>query len=92
LFDWGDGTDSGWIGPEDSGTQVSSTHTWTRTDVFNVKVKAKDIRGDQSEWSEPLAIDIPRSKTVKTTLFQDIFDYLEDIFPILKITFRLLIK
>jgi len=92
LFDWGDGTDSGWIGPEDSGTQFSSTHTWTRTDAFNVKVRAKDIRGDQSEWSEPLVIDIPRSKNVKSKLFQDIFDYLEDIFPILKITLRLLIQ
>jgi hypothetical protein len=29
LFDWGDGTDIGWLGPYDSVDTVTASHTWT---------------------------------------------------------------
>ena len=28
LFDWGDGTDSGWVGPYDSGDICQESHIW----------------------------------------------------------------
>jgi len=58
LFDWGDETDSGWVGPCPSGSPVSSSHMWYNKGMFNVIVKAKDESGIESEWSEPLSVTI----------------------------------
>jgi hypothetical protein len=49
LFDWGDGTDSGWTTP-------SSYHSWSTPGTYEVKVKAKDW--DESDWSPILAVTI----------------------------------
>jgi len=58
LFDWDDGTNSGWVGPYSSGGSGSATHTWTSTDTYHVKVKAKDEHGAESGWSDPLLVTI----------------------------------
>ena len=57
LFDWGDGTNSGWIGPYESGELVSASHMWTEIGVYEIRVKAHDGRRE-SNWSEPLTINI----------------------------------
>ena len=69
MFDWGDGTDSGWIGPEDSGDEIMVEHSWNKKGNYYVHVKAKDKYGAQSEWSDPLSISMPRSRAVNTPLF-----------------------
>ena len=52
LFDWGDDEDSGWIDiPE-------ATHVWSDPDTYNVKVKARDIFNEESDWSVPLEVTI----------------------------------
>ncbi|MCK5261102.1 MAG: PKD domain-containing protein [Thermoplasmatales archaeon] len=56
LFDWGDGTDSGWLGPYASGTQVEASHTWTYANTFGVRLKAKDTM--DGPWSDPLSVEI----------------------------------
>jgi len=61
LFDWGDDTTSGWTEFFPSETNVSKSHKW-RQGTFNIRVKAKDEHGLQSEWSEHLRITIPRSR------------------------------
>ena len=66
MFDWGDRTKSGWIGPFNSGETISSSHIWRRRGKFNVKVMAKDIYGHQSGWSEPLSIYMPRCLILTT--------------------------
>ena len=63
-FDWGDGTNSGWLGPYNSGEIVNSSHIWTRRWVYNIKVKAKDISGHESGWSKPLTVYMPRTKII----------------------------
>ncbi|PNX53779.1 MAG: hypothetical protein BV458_02560, partial [Thermoplasmata archaeon M9B2D] len=55
LWDWGDGTPSTWLGPYASGATINTTHTWT-VKSSSVKVKAKDIYGAESPWSDPLPI------------------------------------
>ena len=57
LFDWGDGNDSGWIGPYASGEKVSASHIWIDFGYYDIRVKAYDNRQD-SNWSEPLTIHI----------------------------------
>ena len=60
MVSWGDGTYSGWMGPYDSGETVSYTHYWTgkAIGISEIKTKVKDEHGNESEWSEPLAIRI----------------------------------
>ena len=62
LWDWGDGTTSGWLGPIDSGEMVTAKHTWYAEGDYEIKVKAKDRGDSMSEWSDPLEISIPKSK------------------------------
>lgn len=56
MFDWGDGTKSKWLGPYNSGETVYASHKWLGLDNYNIKVKAKDIHYNQSEWSEPASV------------------------------------
>jgi hypothetical protein len=52
-FNWGDGTESDWIGPFSSGESVTTSHAWIELGNFTVKVRAKDIEDSTSYWSEP---------------------------------------
>jgi hypothetical protein len=58
LFEWGDGTDSGWIGPYDSGATASASHSWEEGS-YSIRVKARDSEGLESLWSERLTISMP---------------------------------
>ncbi len=64
MFDWGDGTKSDWIGPVDSGTQVTAKHAWVEKGNYSVKAKAKDVEESTSRWTDPhiLTIDVPEIK------------------------------
>jgi hypothetical protein len=61
FWDWGDGTDSGWLGQYHSGDNCAITHKWAAQGNYNIKVKAKDIHGVESDWSDPLPIAMPYS-------------------------------
>ena len=61
LFDWGDGTDSGWIGPYNSGEEVTVYHSWSKRGSYQIRVKAKDEYGLESNWSDPLPVTMPKS-------------------------------
>lgn len=62
LFDWGDGKSSGWLGPYKSGTKVIAHHMWDEKGTFQIRVKAKDVNGAQSEWSESLTVTMHRNR------------------------------
>ena len=61
-FDWGDGEQSGWLGPFKSGETVTGSHAWSQRGFFYVKVCAKDNEDIESEWSEPLEILVGNTK------------------------------
>ncbi len=73
LFDWGDGSASSWVGPFNSGEQIEASHTWIDKGDFEIKVKAKDINGAESDWSDPLQINMPKQKDVHFSLFNWLF-------------------
>ncbi len=54
FFDWGDGNNSGWLGPYWSNTQVNASHAWSSEGGYYVKVKAKDIFMNESAWNSIL--------------------------------------
>lgn len=84
LFDWGDGTYSGWIGPYLSGYTASVTNTWFEEGTYEVRVKAKDIHGKQSDWSEPLSVTMPKNKIHNFPILEKIWNYFPNLFPLLK--------
>ncbi len=61
MFDWGDSTTNGWIGPYTSGQTATVVHSWTVQGTYTVKVKIKDTSGTESVWSDSLPITMPKS-------------------------------
>ena len=68
YIDWGDNTDSGWIGPYCSGAAVIKAHKWNNQGTYIIKAKAKTIGGEESDWGE-LKVTMPRDKTISSSLF-----------------------
>lgn len=69
LFNWGDGTDSGWLGPVNSGVVYQAKHTWQKKGTYVVKTRVKDSNGLVSSWSDPLAVTMPLNSQVVTKPF-----------------------
>jgi Arylsulfotransferase (ASST)/PKD domain len=84
-WDWGDGNNSGWIGPYKSGVTCEAKHIWGIKNTYNIKVKAKDTNGTQSDWSDPLSITMPFSYTESTQPFLDLLSQrFQDIFLLIR--------
>jgi len=81
-WDWGDET-SGWYGPYDSGDSATASHVWNEKGVYNIKVKAKDVHGEEGLWSYPLAISMPKNKTINTP-FLNFLENHPHLFPLLR--------
>lgn len=60
FINWGDDENTGWIGPYNSGEQITKSHTWLTMENFTIKAKAMDIYYHESNWS---TIDIKMPKT-----------------------------
>ena len=86
LFDWGDGTNSGWTEFVKSGTIVNQSHKWLRKSTFKIRVKAKDCYASQSKWTT-LEVKIPRNKQVNNfqwSRFLERFPILQKLFHLIK--------
>jgi parallel beta-helix repeat protein len=85
LFDWGDDTFEDWFGLFESGEEVTASHTWDEQGTYQIRVKAKDIYGVESEWSDPLHVSMPKSKEINfNTLFLKFLEQHPRMFPILR--------
>jgi len=58
YIDWGDGKTTDWIGPYDSGEEIIQSHTWLIRGTYEVKVKARDAHGMESDWGT-LSVTMP---------------------------------
>jgi outer membrane protein assembly factor BamB len=61
YVDWGDNTNSGWIGPYNSDRQVTLSHSWTEQDTYTIKAKAKDPYDVEGPWGT-LDVTMPKNK------------------------------
>jgi len=86
LFDWGDETDSGWLGPYSSSEKINASHSFKRSGIYEIKVKAVDINNYESVWSESTSVTVSRYKININFIF---FRFL-DRFPILERIINLL--
>ncbi|MCJ7570849.1 MAG: DNRLRE domain-containing protein, partial [Candidatus Thermoplasmatota archaeon] len=75
LWDWGDDSFSQWLGPLESGEITNALHSWAKGS-YNIRVKAKDIYGLESEWSYLLSIRMPK-KYIYNPIVQLLFKMLE---------------
>jgi hypothetical protein len=58
YIEWGDGTNTEWLGPFNSGTPTSAQKSWSVGATYTVRTKAKDINQVIGNWSEPLTVTI----------------------------------
>jgi len=63
YVNWGDEIESGWIGPHPSGEEITISHSWNEQETYTVKVKARDIKGAESDW-ETITVSMPKSKNL----------------------------
>jgi len=50
FVDWGDGT-SGWSYEAASGQRIWLYHTWSEEGTYIIKAKARDVLGEESNWT-----------------------------------------
>ena len=78
LWDWGDGNFSEWFdSPE-------ATYTWEQEAKFNISVRAKDIHGAESDWSDPFEFSTPKNKPYINTPFLNFLENHPHLFPLLR--------
>lgn len=84
YFDWGDNTNTEWIGPYSSGAAITQSHTWSEQGTYTIKAKAKDINGAESGWGT-LSVTMPNSYNLPFKQFwMRLFERFPHAFPILR--------
>ncbi|EMR74456.1 Peptidase M28 [Thermoplasmatales archaeon SCGC AB-540-F20] len=58
YIDWGDDTNSGWIGPYKSGEEATAIHKWISAGDYEIRARAKDVYYVVSDWSDLFPITI----------------------------------
>jgi hypothetical protein len=82
FIDWGDQTNSSWLGPYISGEEISVSHTWSKRGTYIIKAKAKDTFGSESDWGT-LEVSMPRIISFKS-MFIKFLEQFPFAFPILR--------
>jgi len=82
-WSWGDGSETDMVGPFTSGSDASATHFWSWGSNICVKVKAIDIHGAESGWSEVTILSLPQSP-VSMRLIVGFLEQHPYAFPVLR--------
>ena len=82
LFDWGDSSDTNWIKPSVMGG-IKASHNWTERGDYEVRVKAMDMYGAESDWSDPLIVTMPKNKPINVLFFRFLEKH-PHLFPLLR--------
>lgn len=68
MWSWGDGNESEWIGPFDSGQTADASHSWDTIGNYEIIVIAKDENGAKSEFSEILMFPVVENTPPSTPI------------------------
>lgn len=60
-IEWGDGNDTGWLGPYAGSYEITESHTWEKKDTYIIRAKVKDEHDAESDWGS-LKIYMPKNK------------------------------
>lgn len=80
---WGDGANSGWIGPFTSGEERTVSHTWDKKGTYTIQVKAKDNYSAESNWGT-LTVTMPFSYELQFPFIHWLLERFPNAFPILR--------
>jgi outer membrane protein assembly factor BamB len=83
YVDWGDGSNSGWLGPYSSGEVVTKSHTWDEENTYTIRAKAKDIFDEESYWGT-LEVTMPVNKPPQFPIISWLLERFPNAFPILR--------
>jgi outer membrane protein assembly factor BamB len=83
FIEWGDGTDSGWLGPYNSKQKITISHTWDEEDTYTIRAKAKDVFGLESDWAY-LEVTMPVNQLPQFPFIQWLLEQFPNSFPILR--------
>jgi PKD repeat protein len=87
YVEWGDATNSGWIGPSNSNEAITMSHSWEDEDTYIVRVKAKDTYDVESDWAT-LEVSMPISHGRDGFLW--LLELLMQRFPLLEFLIQVL--
>jgi hypothetical protein len=85
-WSWGDGRSSQ-TELYNSGEIAQGIHRWTRKGDYEIKVKAIDEFGEESEWSDPFTVTMPRDRTRTNSILLNLLDSLFERYPFLELIF-----
>ena len=80
YVEWGDGTDTGWIGSFYSNTDVNLSHSWNKQGNYIIWAFAKDLY-DERRCNATLEVTMPKNKPFSFIL--NLLDWLFESFPLL---------
>jgi outer membrane protein assembly factor BamB len=84
YVDWGDGINTGWIGPFPSGEEQTVSHTWAKKGTYTIQGKAKNNESPESDWGT-LSVTMPMSFQVPFLRFwMRLLEWFPHAFPILR--------
>lgn len=82
YIDWGDGQIEEWIGPYQSGEEISVNHSWEGQGTYVIQAKAKDISQHESDWGN-FEVKIPRTRIKSMFNLYKLIERLIERFPII---------
>jgi hypothetical protein len=82
MWSWENENYSDWLGPYESGVKCVTSHIWIEKGTYEIKVKARNIDGSESDWSNPLTVTMPKNRI--DNVYQMIFWRLIERYPLLK--------
>jgi hypothetical protein len=59
------------------------SHAWNASGKYEIRVKAKDILGAESDWSDPLSVFMSKNKAINTS-FLTFLENHPHLFPLLR--------
>jgi len=83
YIEWGDESVEDWSESYESDENFIASHTWDAEGTYTIRVKARDIHGAESDWSN-LEVSMPKNKQYVRIFFQRFLEQHPDIFPILR--------
>jgi hypothetical protein len=83
YLDWGDGNE-GWTREYASCESTLYDHTWEGEGTYTIRVKAKDVLGEESDWKY-LKVTMPMDKqNIQNTFLTRLLEQFPRLFPILR--------
>jgi len=83
YIEWGDDQIEDWIGPYNSGDEITVSHIWDEEGDYTIRAKAKDTFDAESDWAY-LEVTMPVNQQSTHPWFHWLLERFPNAFPILR--------